>query len=376
MLRKITFANVGLAGLALATTLATACVADRPSRNGVFDENQYLRKDFLIAPGTGGVDEGWFVKSTIIATSTPNVLANVGGAGLFAGAEGQMANLVRFVINQDQMSIADLRELDNDPTYNSQQWRTSEAINAWPITNVDIKYRIDLDGEKTNFYEENQELDWQLRQWVKINFAKNNLSDLFQYSDENNGTLQNCVDLINTSVELHNNSFNVDEANGYFEFALDLTIPIHIPTPDPGAAPGTVSVADTCIAACSARELRADVPGDGTHQRELDRQVRVRPAEQDDHRHLRADAPRREGPDQPQVRRHQDQHPVPRPEHGPARRRLVRRSPRPEQAHRLLLLRRACRTRTSSSSSARAVCRIRRTTTRSSRAAPRRACSS
>src|SRR5579883_2267034 len=98
MLRKITFANIGLAGLAVASALATACVADRPSRNGVFDENQYLRKDFLIAPGTGGTDEGWFVKSTILATSTPNPLANVNGAGLFAGAEGQGANLVRFVI--------------------------------------------------------------------------------------------------------------------------------------------------------------------------------------------------------------------------------------------------------------------------------------
>ena len=26
----------------------TGCVADRPARNGVFNENQYVRKDFLI----------------------------------------------------------------------------------------------------------------------------------------------------------------------------------------------------------------------------------------------------------------------------------------------------------------------------------------
>jgi hypothetical protein len=249
MLRKIPFANIGLAGLAIASALATACVADRPSRNGVFDENQYLRKDFLIAPGTGGVDQGWFVKTTIVATSTPNPLGNAGGAGLFAGAEGETANMVRFVIDQDQMSIVDLREISNDPTYNSQNTRTSEAINAWPITNVDLKYQVNLDGEKTNFYQENQELDWQLRQWVKINFAKNNLSDLFSFNDENNGTLQNCVDLGNTSVELHTGSFNVDEANGYFEYALDFTIPIHLPPPDPNAAAGTVSQADVCVAA-------------------------------------------------------------------------------------------------------------------------------
>jgi hypothetical protein len=248
MLRKITFANVGLAGLALASALATACVADRPSRNGVFDENQYLRKDFLIASGNGGVDEGWFVKSTILSTSTPNVLANVGGAGLFAGAEGQTANLVRFVINQDTMQLVDIRELSNDPTYNAQQQRNPEAVNAWPVTNVDLKYRVNLDGEKTNFYEENQELDWQLRQWVKINFAKNDLSDLYEFNDENNAILQKCINPIDTAVTLHNNSFFVDEANGYFEFALDFTIPVMVPAPSPGAAAGT-SDADACIAA-------------------------------------------------------------------------------------------------------------------------------
>ena len=50
-------------------------------------------------------------------------------------------------------------------------------VNAWPATNVDLKYRVNLDGEKTNFYEENQELDWQVRQWVKLNFDKNDFSD-------------------------------------------------------------------------------------------------------------------------------------------------------------------------------------------------------
>jgi len=249
MLRKIKFANIGLAGLAVASTLAMACVADRPSRNGVFDENQYLRKDFLITSGSGGVDEGWFVKSTVVQTSTPNPLGNAAGAGLFVGAQGGSTNFVRFQVSQDQMSIVDMRELSNDPSWNAQGQRESAAVNAWPITNVDLKYRVNLDGEKTNYYEENQELDWQLRQWVKINFAKNNLSDLFQFGDESNGTLQNCIDLGNTAVELHNNSFNVDEANGYFEYSLDFTIPIHMPPPDPNAAAGTVSQADVCAQA-------------------------------------------------------------------------------------------------------------------------------
>ena len=55
---------------ALATVLAGAqgCVADRPSRNGVFDENQYVRKDFLVQPDANGIDQGWFMKATIRAS--------------------------------------------------------------------------------------------------------------------------------------------------------------------------------------------------------------------------------------------------------------------------------------------------------------------
>lgn len=103
MLRKIKFAKVGLAGLALTCAFATACVADRPSRNGVFDENQYLRKDFLITSGNGGVDEGWFVHSMVVDTSTPNPLGSGAGAGLYVGAQGESTNFVRFFITQDQM---------------------------------------------------------------------------------------------------------------------------------------------------------------------------------------------------------------------------------------------------------------------------------
>ena len=88
----------------------SACVQQRPSRNGVFNENQYLRKDFLVAPGDGSApDPGWFVRSTITSATTPNVLGNVSGAGLFAGAEGQGANFVRFAITQDKLQVLIIR---------------------------------------------------------------------------------------------------------------------------------------------------------------------------------------------------------------------------------------------------------------------------
>ena len=54
--KKMSMKNVRafLAVGALATACASyGCVADRPARNGVFNEgtSQYLRKDFIIRPG-------------------------------------------------------------------------------------------------------------------------------------------------------------------------------------------------------------------------------------------------------------------------------------------------------------------------------------
>ena len=68
----------------LALSIA-ACVQSRDPRNGVFNENVYLRKDFLIRSGadTTSTDPGWFLKATIIATSaSPARPARAGTARL------------------------------------------------------------------------------------------------------------------------------------------------------------------------------------------------------------------------------------------------------------------------------------------------------
>jgi hypothetical protein len=225
-------AFAGTAVLA-ATCVLSGCVSDRPSRNGVFNENQYLRKAFLVQPDATKDDEGWFMKQTIVATSNPNPLGDARvGAGLHPGAE--TGEFVKFDITSDKLRMLNLRELTNDGTVASQGTRVAEVFNAWPITNVDLKYRINLDGEKTNFYEENQELDWQVRQWVKINFAKNDQSDLYAFAGNLNPIIVNCTSGIDVSSTLVPNSLKVDEDNGYFEFMTNLTIPLEW-TPDNAA---------------------------------------------------------------------------------------------------------------------------------------------
>jgi hypothetical protein len=215
---------------ALATACATwGCVADRPARNGVFNENQYVRKDFLVRSGTAGsVDPGWIFRSTILATSAPNPLAPL---GLFVGADNSGGdssapgiNYVRFAITEDKLQMINMRELSAGfPTQGS---RDSEVLNAWPATNVDLKYRVNLDGETSNFYEENQELDWQVRQWVKLSFDKNDMSDLAPLGQNAQSVLAQCTDVGNISTTLVPNSFLVDEVNNYMSWQVQLTAPV------------------------------------------------------------------------------------------------------------------------------------------------------
>ncbi len=234
MLGKNYLAFAGVTVLA-ATCVLSACVSDRPSRNGVFNENQYLKKAFLIQPDASKPDQGWFMKQTVIATSTPNPLGQ--DAFLMPGAES--GEFVRFDITSDKLRMLNMRELSRDPNIAAQGSRVPEIVNAWPVTNVDLKYRVNLDGEKTNFYEENQELDWQVRQWVKVNFGKNDQSDLWAFYGNLNQVILNCTSGLDISSTLVPNSLKVDEANDYFEYVLNVTIPIEYKAAD----------AATCLAA-------------------------------------------------------------------------------------------------------------------------------
>ncbi len=217
-----------------AASASWGCVADRPSRNGVFNENQYVRKDFLVRPGSGGEDPGWFMKATMVGTSAPNPFMAPGGplfngseSAVYAGYNKGFMPFVRWVITSDKLQVVNMRELSGDPTIVAQGTRDDEVLNAWPITNVDLKYEINLDGEITNFFQENQEADWQQRQWVKVNFDKNDLSDVAPLGENVVAFLEQCGD-VNVSSTLVPGSFIVDTANNYMAWQVQLTVPVNV----------------------------------------------------------------------------------------------------------------------------------------------------
>jgi hypothetical protein len=222
---------IAIASLGLATAAATGCVTARPARNGVFNENLYLRKAFLVrdTPGPDGKplqDPGWMLEATITDTSSPNPL---GGSpfNLYPGFHSYFG-LVRFRVDQDKLDVVDMREL----SANQSAGRIPQVLNAWSATNVDLKYRVNLDGEQTNFYEENQELPWQQRQWVKVNLAKNDLSDIAVLGIGMPDLMNHCVDVTESSATIVNDSIVVDEKNNYVQWKVQVTVPIVTDLPE------------------------------------------------------------------------------------------------------------------------------------------------
>ena len=237
-MKKHTLAFLLVSTLATVAAVGPACVSQRPSRNGVFNENQYIRKDFLVRAGDGTQDDsGWFMKATILNTSQPNPLADylISPGDVTSPMWGNFwlgAKFVRFKVTQNKLQMVSMREMA--PTSKGLQ-RTEEVIDAWPVTNVDLKYRINLDGEKTNFYEENQELDWQVRQWVKVNLDKDDMSDMTVFGGVKTAWMTLCLDMANSSTTLVPNSFQLNEADDYMEWTVNITTPINL-AGDPACA--------------------------------------------------------------------------------------------------------------------------------------------
>ena len=225
---------------ALAAAASSAsCISHRPTRNGVFNENQYLRKDFIVKSGAtdDASDPGWLMKATITRTSTPNPLGGL-TFGIFPGAENGTfgGNLVRFKVTQDKLQMLNMREISPDTILSAKGRipdpnKEPETVDAWPATNVDLKYRVNLDGEATNFYEENQEQDWEVRQYLKLNFAKNDLSDVQAFGTMTNEWFQKCTDWTEATTSLSPGSFKVDYDRNYMEWTVSVSSLVNFDDP-------------------------------------------------------------------------------------------------------------------------------------------------
>ena len=154
-------------------TLASAgCVEHRPIRNGLRDESVYMTKADFTAPnpklGNDSQDNGWLFKVTTIAASSPNVV----GDYVFPGSESD-TQYVKSRFAEEALLILDGRQLQIDDPQNPNDdlaTSTERVLFEFAGQHVDIKLRESLDGERTNYLEENTEEAWQKRQKFEVDF--------------------------------------------------------------------------------------------------------------------------------------------------------------------------------------------------------------
>ncbi len=215
--------------VAAVAVVVGACIQARPMRNGLRDESVYLEKQPLTANNpklTGKLDDGWLMKVMVTKASSPNVV----GDYVFPGLESD-TRYVRFRFQESVMQLIDARVLQhddpNDPNDNLST-RTDRVMMEFPGTHVDVKYRENLDGERTNFLEENTEEPWERRQSFKVDFEKSNLDPVHNIAWFYGDYINDCVKTIGTN--LVPGSFTFDEGDQHMQFTIEVNYALRVLT--------------------------------------------------------------------------------------------------------------------------------------------------
>lgn len=206
--------------------LVNACVDHRPVRNGLRDESVYLEKTALTAPNPkieDSTDDGWYFKTTVVKTSAPNVLSEF----IFPGLESDL-RYVRFRYQEDALQVLDARTLQLDDPANPNDdlaTQTERVLLQFAGGHVDVKLRESLDGERTNFLEENTELPWRQRQHFKVDFEKTSMEPASQLLWAYGLYASLCA--IPKAAHLVPDSFEWDAEDQYLSFVIDVTYQVN-----------------------------------------------------------------------------------------------------------------------------------------------------
>jgi len=200
-MKKITKIQIVNLVVPVLVLIALSCVTDRQTRTEIYNENVYVDKQFLTRENPNKQDEddfGWLYNLTVTGVSTPNVL----GDWLFPGLElWPTLGYVRFQLMPDSMQMVsgiELMEGDFPDVL-------PRVVTEWPGEHVDLQLRQNLDGERTNYREENKERPWQSRQFFKVKFDEATLDDVHTLSWVYDYYVDQCATV--TSVSLVPDSF-------------------------------------------------------------------------------------------------------------------------------------------------------------------------
>lgn len=201
--------------------LMGACVEHRPVRNGLDDVGVYLAKTALTQPNPkigGTADDGWLYKVTVVAASSPNVVADYAFPGLQSDA-----TYVRFRFQEQAMQIVDARSLQEDEPGNPNDdlsTQTELVLMEFSGKNVDVKLRENLDGERTNLLEENTEEPWEKRQKFKVDLEESTHDPVASMAWFYGEFIQNCAK--QHSAHLVPGSFEWDPSDQYLSWVVEV----------------------------------------------------------------------------------------------------------------------------------------------------------
>jgi hypothetical protein len=211
-----------------ASLAAVGCVDHRPIRNGLEDEHVYLSKTDLTESNPkleeGNQDRGWLFKTTVVKTSSPNVLADYA----FPGIESDV-KYVRFQFREDKLQVVDgwrLQQDERDDPDDDLATSTDRVMFEFDGKHVDVKLQESLDGERTNLLEENTEQGWQSRQTFRVDFETTNLDPIAAMAWFYGDFVEDCASRVGTS--LVPDSFEWDEQDQYLSFVIEATYKVDV----------------------------------------------------------------------------------------------------------------------------------------------------
>ena len=201
----------------LAAAVLVSCVEHRPIRNGLRNESIYLHKNTIMSTPDGR-ESNWLFKATVVGASSPNVV----GDYAFPGFESEL-KLVNFRFTEDKLQVLDGRRYQMDALDNPNDdtpTRVERMIMEFNGQHVDIKLRESLNGERTNFLEENTEEPWARRQNFKVDFESSSMDPVAAIVWYYGEWTHECGSPIST--RLVPDTYAFDEADRHLSFILEV----------------------------------------------------------------------------------------------------------------------------------------------------------
>ncbi|HKP56126.1 MAG TPA: zinc-dependent metalloprotease [Polyangiales bacterium] len=208
---------------AVALVLLAACVEPRTAREGRVSEAVYLHKSDLTTPPKGR-DEQWLMQTTVVRTSSPNVLGDYAFPGFTSGLQ-----LVNFQFSEDALQVIAGQTLQADDPDNPNDNHSSfvdRVMLEFPGEHVDVRFLETLNGERTNRIEENKEKAWSDRADFRVDFEDVTLDPITTAAWFYGEFLAECAKPVSTN--LVPGSYEFDEEDQHLSFEIEVNYAVTV----------------------------------------------------------------------------------------------------------------------------------------------------